>query len=158
MTNIITPVGAASDRVYTEAQFTLGARAEDTAGGVFVFCSFAAASTAKNAVSIDEAFAAADLTTAGVAGEDGQPCGIVQATMAAGEWGWVRIYGAETGVNVATAAAANAVLNTTATAGRLDDDQTVGSFDIVGMVLTAAEAANVAPAFLSYPTVAAAAN
>ena len=147
----ISPVGADLARIYATAEFQLGARACDSAGGEHVFCSFAGVSGAKDWVSIDEAHAAAQLTTAGVAGEDGQRVGVAQAAQTAASFGWVRVYGPETGVNVAANAAANATINTTAIVGRADDDNTAGSFDIVGAVLTTAAAANAANADLNYP-------
>lgn len=147
------PVGVDLTAIDTTAAFAVGCRARDNAGGEFVYCSFAGTCAAKDVVTIDENFAAATATTSGVAGEDGQPCGVAQAAATAASYVWVRIYGPETGINVATSCAANAPLNTTATAGRIDDDQGTGSYDIIGLTLTAAESSNTAPGVLNYPTI-----
>lgn len=154
MAFITSPVGVDLTVVDTTQEWSLGTRACDNADGEFVYCSFAGTTTAKDFVSIDENHAAAALTTTGVAGEDGQPCGVCQATQTAASFGWVRIKGPETGINVGSSCAANAACNTTATAGRIDDDATSGAFIIQNFVLTTAETAgNAAPGYLNYPNV-----
>ena len=153
----ISPVGADLTRIYTTSEFQVGAHAEDNAGGKYVFCSFAGITVAKDWVSIDENFAAAQLDTDTIAGEDGQKVGVCHAAQTAATWGFVQVYGKVTATNVATSAAANAQINTTATAGRVDDDATAGAFNIIGAVLTAAESGNLADADLTHPVTAVAA-
>ena len=155
---IISPAGVDLAKIDTSAEYTVGQRATDSAGGEFVYCSFAATSTAKNVVSIDEAFAAADVTTTTAGSLEGQPVGVTQATMTAASFGWVRIYGPETGVNSATGNAANAQQATTATAGRIDDAAGVGTFDLLGLSTTGAEASNAIACFLNYPRISEVAN
>jgi len=77
----------------------------------------------------------------------------VQA-LAANQFGWFQIYG-RGAVLTAAAVAVGTRLNTTATAGAIDDDGTAGARAINGLVLkTAAGGAVVAPdARFSYPTV-----
>jgi hypothetical protein len=76
----------------------------------------------------------------------------------AGTYGWVQIYGA-CNIQVAASCAANVRLNTTATAGQIDDDGTGGAFAISGAILTTAReaSAGLAPGMLNYPVQAVAA-
>lgn len=79
----------------------------------------------------------------------GNPIGVAVVAMADNEYGWVQIKG-PCQVRVAASAAANARLNTTATAGQIDDDGTSGAFPIEGLVLTTANgvSAGLAPAIM----------
>ena len=85
----------------------------------------------------------------------GNRVAIAPAAMAAGDQGWFQISGFCDNVQVLASCAANARVNTTATAGALDDDGTAGSMSILGLALSTARAASQgnAPAILSYPTV-----
>lgn len=85
----------------------------------------------------------------------GSRVAIAPAAMATGDRGWFQIYGNCDAVQVLASCAANVRVNTTATAGALDDDGTVGSMSILGLVLSTARAASQgnAPAILSYPTI-----
>lgn len=67
----------------------------------------------------------------------GQRIGVAMAAFADNDYGWFQI-GGPCVVRVAASAAANARLNTTATAGQLDDDGTAGAFPITGLALTTA--------------------
>lgn len=70
-------------------------------------------------------------------------------------FGWVQVKGTCAAISVLASAAANVRLNTTATAGALDDDGTVGSFQVQGLYLTTARGgtAGTAPGVLNYPFV-----
>ncbi len=73
----------------------------------------------------------------------------------ASAYGWAQINGQCAGISVLASAAANTRLNTTATAGSLDDDNTVGAFTILGLVINTANGgstANVAGT-LNWPTI-----
>jgi len=94
-------------------------------------------------------------TAAGQAGGHGSRVGVAQATLTAGQFGWFQIAGAAT-INTLASAALGTRLNTTATAGSLDDDGTAASRAINGVVLkvaTAGAQANNTTARLSFPTV-----
>jgi hypothetical protein len=80
--------------------------------------------------------------------------GVPAVDIAASSYGWVQIKG-PANLQVLASAAANVRLNTTATAGALDDDGTAGSKDVLGIALTTARAASqgLAPAMLNYPAV-----
>ena len=80
--------------------------------------------------------------------------GVPAVNIAASSYGWVQIKG-PADLQVLASAAANVRLNTTATAGALDDDGTAGTKDVHGIALTTARAATQgsAPAMLNYPAV-----
>jgi len=96
-------------------------------------------------------------TTNTAAGQNGHGArvGVAQAVMATNQYGWFQTYG-KASLRTLASAAKGTRLNTTATAGAVDDDGTASSRAINGMVLGTAtggaEATN-ADAYLSYPTV-----
>lgn len=85
----------------------------------------------------------------------GSLVGVAMAALADNQYGWFQTYG-KGSVRTLASAAKGTKLNTTATAGALDDDATAGSETIEGLVLGTAtggaEATN-ADAYLSYPVV-----
>jgi hypothetical protein len=94
-------------------------------------------------------------TTAPGASGPGSRCGAAQAALADNEYGWFQIYG-KGSVRTLASAAKGTQLNSTATAGAVDDDATAGSETISGLVLgtaTGAAAATNADAIFSYPVV-----
>lgn len=138
--------------------FELGTRMRGADGSEWMFVQANGAVTGAGYVcTVDETFQAAMLSTSNDAG--GDLVGVAGVAFADNDYGWVQVLGACV-VRVAASAAANVGLNTTATAGQLDDDGTAGSFDILGLVLTTANggSAGTAAGMLSYPTVAQAAN
>lgn len=93
-------------------------------------------------------------TTPGTKGP-GSRCGWAMAAIASGGFGWLQTYGKAT-VRTLASAARGTRLNTTATAGVLDDDGTAGSEQIAGVCLgtaTGGAEANNADAYLNYPVV-----
>lgn len=122
-------------------QFPLGTVVQ-TAQGRFIYCQLPALATAGLVCLIDKStYIAVAATTA--AGKLGLSAGVFQGSSAAlaGDWGWLQTNGEFAAVSVLTLAAANAALNTTATAGTLDDDATANSFVITGLVINAAQGA-----------------
>lgn len=96
----------------------------------------------------------ASTTTSAPGTGAGKMAGVARAAIAANGYGWLQIYGAGT-VRTLTLAAAYTLLNTTGTAGALDDDATAGSEVIEGMTLNAATGgatANTA-GFINWPKV-----
>lgn len=79
---------------------------------------------------------------------------VPQVSIAASGYGWGLICGVGS-VRTAASAAKGTLLNTTATAGQLDDDATAGAEVINGIALTAATggAAAATVAYLTYPNV-----
>lgn len=85
----------------------------------------------------------------------GKAVGVARAAIAASGYGWLQIYGAGT-VRVLASCVAYTLINSTATAGALDDDATVGSEVIDGIALdvtNGGSTANVA-AWIQWPRVA----
>jgi len=68
--------------------------------------------------------------------------GVAMAAIPASGFGWLCIFGMNVPVQVLASAAKGSRLNTTATAGALDDDGTTGSEEVTGIALDAARAAS----------------
>lgn len=121
-------------------------------GNVYIFVRYGTGgATANFAVSVTHAGVAVMTTNA--ASLFGERVGVAMATAALNEFGWVQIYGA---VDVQTdVAVVNARMQTTTTAGQIDDASGAGTKQIVGLTLTTARtgSAGLAPAFLNWPTV-----
>lgn len=144
--------------VKTRPPFLLGTRMKGDDGSEWMFVQASGAITgAGYVVTVDEAFQAAMVSTSNDAG--GDTIGVAGVAFADDDYGWVQVLGPCV-IRVAASAAANVGLNTTATAGQLDDDGTGGSFDVDGLILTTANggAAGTAAGFLNYPKLALAAN
>jgi hypothetical protein len=138
--------------------FKLGTRMRGDDGSEWLFVQASGAITGAGYVcTVDENFQAAMLSTSNDAG--GDVVGIAGTDFADNDYGWVQVLGPCV-IRVAASCAANVGINTTATAGQLDDDGTAGSFDIVGLILTTANggAAATAAGHANYPTIALAAN
>ncbi|MFA6041796.1 MAG: hypothetical protein WC733_09870 [Methylophilus sp.] len=84
----------------------------------------------------------------------GKSVGVAPLAFADTYYGWVQVYGAAV-VRVAASAAAYTILNSTATAGQLDDDATAGAEVIDGIVLDVANggSAGTAAGWLNWPAV-----
>lgn len=98
---------------------------------------------------------ASTTTTAPGASGPGTRCGAAQAALADNEYGWFQIYG-KGSLRTLASAAKGTQLNSTATAGAVDDDATSGAEVIDGLVLltaTGGAAATNADAMFNYPSV-----
>jgi hypothetical protein len=122
----------------TGNMFSPGDRANDHDGKAYVYVTASAAIAANDVVFFNSAFAATPLSTANDA--RGNKVGVALTAFASGEVGWVQVDG-PCSFNVLASAAANIRLNTTATAGKLDDDATTGSMQVQGIYLTTANGA-----------------
>jgi hypothetical protein len=134
----------------TTAEFTLGTMIfdESTTAGVgipkgYTYVQFPASTAfaVGDVVLINSAgvVAAATVTTTTPGNAAGRRVGVVVEAVASNtavQFGWVQVYGQAT-VRVLASAAQNTILNTTATAGVLDDDATSGAEVIDGCVLNA---------------------
>jgi hypothetical protein len=80
--------------------------------------------------------------------------GVATAAIAASGYGWLQVYGPCV-IRVSASCAAYTIMNTTATAGQLDDDATAGAEVIDGASLDVANggAAGTVAGFLNWPTV-----
>lgn len=131
--------------------FSLGDRHIDQNGNEWVFVQASGAITgAGYVVRITPAYAAAQLSTSNDA--RGDLVGVAAVAFADTEYGWVQVKGTCV-IQVAASCAANVRLNTTGTAGQIDDDGTAGAIEVQGAFLTTARAASAgtAPGILNYP-------
>lgn len=151
----VTDVGATQ-------KFKLGSIAtlNDSAGAkVYVYGRANGAITAAGYVcgmttGFDWAMVSTTTTTPGTAGP-GTPVAVAAAAFADNDYGWFQVFG-KAGVRTAASAAIGTQLNTTATAGQIDDDATAGAEVINGIVLltaTGGAAAVNSDAFITYPSV-----
>lgn len=141
----------AAELIASGSGFSVGDRFQAHNGKEYVFVQATSAIAANDTCTYDETFigVVAPISTSNDAG--GDRVGVAPAAIASGSFGWLQIYGACT-ARTAAACAANVRVNTTATAGAIDDDGTAGSFAIEGMILTAAAgSATTAAALLDYP-------
>lgn len=137
----------------TSAQFDLGTRHYDpNTDKEYIYVQAGEALTANAVVIITEAAQVEMVDTTSTAAAFGDRVGVVSLAFDNDDYGWAQIYGAAT-ISAATGCAANVRVNSTATAGRLDDDGTAGAEVIVGIVALATAADNLASGLLTYPTV-----
>lgn len=117
--------------------FKVGSRyvAPDGKEYVFVLAGSGGITGAGYVVTIDEDYGALMVSTSNDA--HGDRIGVALGAVAASSYCWVQTRGVAT-IQVATSCAANARLNTTGTAGQLDDDGTTGAMQVFGVYLTTA--------------------
>ena len=125
--------------------FQVGNMAIGDDGSCWVYVQASGAIDQYDICVLDETWQAAAATTTNTASAFGQWCGVAAVAFADNDYGWVQMSGV-TSVNVLANAAANAALNSTATAGTLDDDGTTGAETIDGIVLTTANGGSTASA------------
>jgi hypothetical protein len=122
--------------------FGLGDRISQHDGKEFVFLQ-ASSAVAANDVVVWTAgvFTAAALTTAN--GLRGLNLGVAPALVNSGEYFWAQVKG-NISTNVLALCVANVRLNTTATAGKIDDDGTATTKQVQGIYITATNGASTA--------------
>jgi hypothetical protein len=138
-------VGGYDDPANGYQEFVYG-RADGAVTGVGYLC--------VEATGFDFAMVTTTNTAPGASGP-GSRVGAAQAVLADNQYGWFQIYG-KGSLRTLASAAKGTQLNSTATAGAVDDDATAGSEVINGIVLltaTGAAAATNADAVFSYPSV-----
>jgi len=135
--------------------FKLGQVGFDADGKGYQFVRANGTLSVGNVVQIDELGDATPATTTTSAPGTGQglPVGVVVVALADNEWGWVQRYGVVGSISVGTSCAVHTIVNTTATAGRVDDDATAGAEVVNGLSTTAAEASNLAAGILDWPII-----
>jgi hypothetical protein len=123
-----------------------------TDGRVYMFVRYGTGgATANYAVSINAAGTA--VMTSNSASFFGERVGVATATAVLNDYGWALIFGA---IDVQTdVATVNTRMQTTTTAGQIDDAAGVGTKQINGLTLTTAKtgSAGLAPALLTWPTI-----
>lgn len=147
------PTKIVDDSADEVPEFTVGALGIDDAGKIYQFVRAKGALTVGDVAAIDEVGDADAVETTVSAPGTGQglPLGVAMAVLADNDWGWVQRYGVCASINVADTVAAHTELNTTASAGRLDDDATVGAEVVEGITLTGAITSNRAAGILHWP-------
>lgn len=115
----------------------VGDRVTNDVGKEYVFVKASSAIAQYDVVTFDETYTTtvAPLSTSNDA--RGDLVGVAPVAIASGSYGWLQIYGPCV-MNVLASCAANVRINTTATAGSLDDDGTAGSMQVEGIFLTTA--------------------
>lgn len=137
----------------TSAEFAVGTRYYDpNADKEYIYIQAGEALTANAAVVITESGQVEMVDTTSTASAFGDRVGVVSIAFDDNDYGWAQIYGACT-ISAVTGCAANTAVNSTGTAGRVDDDATAGAEVINGVIATATAADNLAAALLTYPTV-----
>lgn len=124
------------DPIYTR-EFVPGQRVEGGDNAIYVYGIAGGAITDGQVAYFDASFTATALTTTNGANKRGFQCGIALGAMSTGQGGWFQISG-KCSVLCAAAVAVGTQLNTTATAGAVDDDATTGARVIEGLTLTTA--------------------
>lgn len=139
--------------VSTTPLFALGETTAGNGGSEWIYVKATATIASGDVVSFDETYSTtvAPLSTSNDA--RGDKLGVAVNAFVANDYGWLQIKGVCAAINMLASCAANVRLNTTATAGSLDDDGAVGSFQAEGIYLTTARAASPGPAsgVLNYP-------
>lgn len=143
-------IGFEFTTTHTDKRVDLLTRAFGEDGKEYLYVQADGAITANDVVLVDEDGQADQLDTTNSAGALGDRVAVAPATFADNEYGWVQIYGACT-ANVGSSCAANTKLNSTGTAGRVDDDATTGAETMFGFYTTGTESSNAAAAILNYP-------
>jgi len=145
---------------YPAAPFAVGTKVMGSNGTEYVFCSNTTGSALAvgDVVTLSTAWAASELSTSNDA--RGNLVGVVPIAVPAStstttQYFWAQRAGFCAAVSVLASCAANVRLNTTATAGALDDDGTAGSMQVQGIYLSAARGASAGTAagILNYPFV-----
>lgn len=134
---ITDPVGAGYRITEAARSFSPGTLGRGDYGSRWVYGQAGAALAAGDVCYFSKEFVAAQLTTS--ASPRGALIGVPRVAVASGSWAWFQISG-QCPITTAGAVAVNARLNTTATAGALDDDGTSGAKVIEGAVLAVAAA------------------
>ena len=153
--------------VTTTRNYNLGALAlvpeDDGTDGIYMYVQSSDATTATvgSVVAISggtgaAGYLAASITTTITAPGAGQGrlCGVVVSPIANASFGWVKVFGS-CQVRALASCAAWTRVNSTATAGCVDDDNAVGAEVITGMALRVANGGATAAtnAFIAWPTV-----
>ena len=132
---ITDPVGAGYRITEASRSFSPGTLGRGDYGSRWVYAQAGAALAAGDVCYLSKEFVAAQATTS--ASPRGALVAVPRVAVASGYWAWFQISG-QCPVTSAAAVAANSRLNTTATAGAIDDDGTTGAKVIEGMVLAVA--------------------
>lgn len=133
--------------IHASKRFRLLTRKRDVAGNEYIYLKGVASLAVGDAVVYDETGATARLSTATAVA---QPVAVAMAAnTAATSFSWFQIFGKAT-VNCAAAVAADAYMQSSGSAGQVDDLTAAGK-TIVGMTSSTAASSNKLTAWLVYP-------
>lgn len=139
--------------------FVVGQTADGQDGSKWVYVKYGVGgSTGLGFVMVyDEDFLAVMVSTSN--DTFGDKIGVSPAAALVDNYGWLQIFGTCDAIQVLASCGANIAINTTVTAGALDDSGAAG-FQISGIILTTARAASQgnAPGILNYPLITATAG
>jgi hypothetical protein len=148
-----------SSQVPTHRVGEIGAFQDGDGYKEFIYVKAISAVTARGYVCVfdapDNAEMASLTSTAPGAKGPGSRAGVAMAAIGVNGYGWLQVYG-KCPLRVLASAVKGTQLNTTATAGALDDDATASSEVISGCVLgttNGGSAATIENSFVAYPTV-----
>lgn len=137
-----------------DANFKVGQQITATDGSVWTYVLYGVGGSTGlgYVVTFDEDFLAVMLSTS--TDIYGQKVGVSPAVAAAGDYGWVQVYGTCDDIRCEQDALADSILGPTATDGQIDDAAATGLF-IRGLTLTTARGGTDgnAPGVLNYPVV-----
>lgn len=135
--------------------FQVGTRVNAGNGGVWMFVLAGGSITANDVcvIATTSTFSTVQLANATGKGFLGKLVGRAGATATSGQGFWLQVAGFASAVNAATGAAANTVLSSTTTAGRIGNASAGNSAKVTGLVLNATAASNTASATLNFPAI-----
>lgn len=140
---------------YPGFPFQVGTRVNAGNAGQWIFV-LAGGTIAANDLAViatPSTFSTTALSNTTAKGFLGKMVGKVGAAVTSGQAFWLQVAGYAPTVNAATSSAANTVLSSTSTAGRLGAASAGNSAKVTGLVLVATAASNTAAAILNFPAV-----
>jgi len=140
---------------YPGAPMQVGTRVNAGNGGQWIFAIAGGSITANDIVvfSTMSSFTVQSVTNTLAKGFLGKLVGKAGGTATSGQYLWVQVAGYAAAVNAATSSAANTVLSSTTTAGRIGGASAGNSAKITGLTLVATAASNTAAAVLNFPAI-----
>jgi len=140
---------------YPGAPLQVGTRVNAGNGGQWIFALAGGSITANDIVVFTtmSTFTVQSATNTLSKGFLGKLAGKAGATATSGQYLWVQVAGYAAAVNAATSSAANTVLSSTTTAGRIGAASAGNSAKITGLTLVATAASNTAAAVLNFPAI-----
>jgi len=147
-------LGIDPDRVTATSEHNVGSLGADSDGNIWQYVQAdGTGCSAGDVVQINESnvIDQATTTTSAPGTGAGQPVGVAKVAFTASYYGWVQRNGIVAAINVASSCAVHTRVNTTGTAGRVDDDATSGAELVEGLTTTAAEASNAAAGVANWP-------
>lgn len=140
---------------YPGLPFQVGTRVNAGNAGQWIFVLAGGSITANDicVVATMSTFSTVQLQNSTAKGFLGKIVGKAGATVTSGQGFWLQVAGYAAAVNAATSSAANTVLSSTSTAGRIGGSSAGNSAKVTGLTLVATAASNTAAAVLNFPAI-----